>query len=346
MRVTLLCGGLGGARLAPHLIGRHRHRLTVVCNVADDLVWMGLHVSPDVDAVLYALAGHFDGDRGYGVRGDTGSFMSLAARSGLESWFWIGDRDLQTHVLRTSMLREGRPLSAATHALRNGLGVDAVVLPATDDEVRTRVGVDGRDLDFQTFYVREGAMLLPSQVHWEGIDAAKPAPGVLGALEGADLVVLAESSPVASLLPMLGLAGVREALRATAAVKVALSPVVAGLPPIHPVDRHHWRSREHLMLALGLRHDPLSVATLYRDLVDAFVIDGRDAAFGPAIAELGMRCCTTDLLDRSMEGRARVVELLERLARRQDRPRAAARQSARSSREVPSQKDQVALGGS
>jgi len=343
LRVTLLCGGLGGARLAPHLVSRHR--LTAVCNVADDLVWMGLHVSPDVDAVLYALSGSFDGERGYGVRGDTGSFMRLAAAAGVESWFWIGDRDLQTHVLRTSILRAGRPLSAATNALRHGLGVDAAVLPATDDEVRTRVGVDGRDLDFQTFYVREGAMLLPSQVRWEGIDAARPAPGVLDALEEADLVVLAESSPAASLLPVLGLAGVRDALRATTAIRVALSPVVAALPPIHPVDRHHWRSREHLMLALGRGHDPLSVATLYGDVADAFVIDRRDSGFGPAIAELGMRCCTTDLLDRSPEARARVVELLEQVAH-QDRPRAAARKSARGSREVvPARKDQVALGG-
>lgn len=323
MRVTLLCGGLGGARLAPHLVSRHR--LTAVCNVADDLVWMGLHVSPDVDAVLYALAGCFDGERGYGVRGDTGTFMTLAAGARAESWFWIGDRDLQTHVLRTSMVQEGRPLSAAIDALRRGLGVDAVVLPATDDRVRTRVGVDGRDLDFQTFYVREGATLLPSQVRWEGIDAAQPAPGVLGALATADLVVLAESSPAASLLPILGLAGVREALRATTAVRVALSPVVAAVPPAHPVDLHHWRSREHLLRALGLGHDPLSVATLYRGLIDAFVIDGRDSCFGAAIGELGMEWCGTDLLDRSPDGRERLVEVLEQLAGHGVRPEAAAR---------------------
>ena len=307
----MLCGGLGGARLAPHLASRHR--LTAVCNVADDLTWMGLHISPDVDSVLYALAGCFDEERGYGVRGDTGSFAAMASRAGVESWFWIGDRDLQTHVLRTSVLQSGKPLSAAIGALRGGLGVEAAVLPATDDRVRTRVGADSRDLDFQTFYVREGAALQPSQVRWEGIEAAQPAPGVLGAVAEADLVVLAESSPVASLLPILRLAGVSEALQATAAVKVALSPVVAAQAPVHPVDRHHWRSREHLLLAIGLGHDPVSVASLYRELADAFVIDGRDAAFGPAIAELGLECRSADLLDRSQEGRAQVVDLLEQL---------------------------------
>lgn len=340
MKVTLLCGGLGGARLAPHLVSRHR--LAAVCNVADDLTWMGLHVSPDVDAVLYALAGCFDGERGYGVRGDTGDFMTLAAGARVESWFWIGDRDLQTHVLRTSMLQAGKPLSAATDALRRGLGVDAAVLPATDDEVRTRVGVDGRDLDFQTFYAREGAGLRPSQVRWEGIAAAAPAPGVLGALAEADLVILAESSPVASLLPILGLAGVREALGATAAVRVALSPVVAALPPMHPVDRHHSRAREHLLLALGLGHDPFSIATLYQGLIDAFVIDGRDSSFGPAIAELGMRWCTADLLDRSPLGRARLVEVLEQLARHCVRPEAGARRSAPGSHGAPAQQGQAA----
>jgi LPPG:FO 2-phospho-L-lactate transferase len=309
----MLCGGLGGARLAPHLASRHR--LTAVCNVADDLTWMGLHVSPDLDSVLYALAGCFDGERGYGVRGDTGSFAAMASRAGLESWFWLGDRDLQTHVLRTSVLRSGKPLSAATAALRRGLGVEAAVLPATDGMVRTHVAADGRDLDFQTFYVREGAALKPSQVRWEGIEAAQPAPGVLDALAEADLVVLAESSPVASLLPILRLAGVSEALQATGAVKVALSPVVAAKAPVYPVDCHHWRSREHLMLAIGLGHDPLSVASLYRELVGAFVIDVRDKEFGPAIAQLGLECHTADLLARSPEGRARLVDLLEQLAR-------------------------------
>lgn len=311
MRVALLCGGLGGARLAPHLA--RRHSLTAICNVADDLTWMGLHVSPDLDAVTYALAGVFDDERGYGVRSDSESFMALAGAAGLEDWFRVGDQDLKTHVLRTSVLSRGEPLSLATEVVRRGLGVSAQVLPATDQAVHTRVGVDGRELDFQTFYVREGAAVSPSRVRWEGLEAALPAPGVLEALVGADLIVLAESSPVASILPILRMAGMHEALRSARAVKVALSPVVVAMPPVHPVDRHHWRSRERLMLALGLSHDPASVAGLYRRHIDAFVVDERDRRFASAIVALGAKCCSADLLGRSVECRERVVDLLEEL---------------------------------
>jgi len=312
VRVALLCGGLGGARLAPHLA--RRHDLTVVCNVADDLEVMGLHVSPDVDTVLYALAGLFDEDRGYGIRDDTGEFMARAGASGAETWFWIGDQDLATHVLRSAVIRSGRPLSAAVQVLRRGLGVRAPVIPASDDAVRTRVVAGGRDLDFQAFYVREGAAPAAESVRWEGIERARPAPGVLDALAEADLVVLGESSPLASILPILELGGVREALAATTAARVALSPVVAAVAPESEVDRHHWRARERLMSARGLRHDPLSVAELYRGLVDVFVLDERDGVFARGVSELGIVTRTADLLDRTEESRRDLVSLLEEVA--------------------------------
>src|SRR5262249_19403435 len=181
------------------------------------------------------------------------------------------------------------------------------------------------DWTFQSSTWGGGPRLLRGKVGWEGIDAAQPAPGVLGALATADLVVLAESSPAASLLPILGLAGVREALRATTAVRVALSPVVAAVPPAHPVDLHHWRSRGHPLRALGLGHGPPSGAALYPGPVRGFLIDGRDSCFGAAIGELGMEWCGTDLLDRSPDGRERLVEVLEQLAGHGVRPEAAAR---------------------
>lgn len=312
MRVALLCGGLGGARLAPFLAARHR--LTAICNVADDLEWMGLHVSPDVDSVLYALAGLFDHERGYGVRGDTGRFMDVLEAAGEDGWFRVGDRDLQTHVLRTAILRAGRPLSSATAVLGRALGVEATVLPASDDRVRTIVSAGGHRLDFQSFYVREGGELQLDGVQWEGMERALPAPGLLEALSEADLVVFAESSPIASILPILELPGVRAALAATPARRVALSPVVLAVPPCSDVDRHHWRAREHLLQARGLGHDPASVARLYRGSVDVFVIDRRDRAFVPAIGGLGITALTADLLDRSAEGRARLVGMLEALA--------------------------------
>jgi len=155
-------------------------------------------------------------------------------------------------------------------------------------------------------------------VRWEGIERARPAPGVLEALAGADLVVLGESSPVASILPVLELPGVREALAASTSPRVALSPVVVAVPPESEVDRHHWRARERLLKAAGLDHDPLSVAKLYVGLVDAFVLDGHDAAFASRISELGITVCTADLLDRRAERRRDVVGLLQELAPRSD----------------------------
>jgi LPPG:FO 2-phospho-L-lactate transferase len=311
VKVALLCGGLGGARLAPHLA--RRHELTAVCNVADDLEVMGLHVCPDVDAVLYALAGVFDEERGYGVRGDTGQFMAEAVAGGRQSWFWIGDRDLVTHRLRTELLRSGRGLAEAVAALGRGFGVAASVVPATDDRVRTRVVVDGRDLDFQAFYVRECAKPVARSVRWEGIERAVPAPGVLEAILGAQLVILGDSSPVASILPILHLPGVREALAATPAVRVAVSPVVAAVPPELEVDRHHWLARERLLAAWGLGHDPLSVAGLYRGLLDVFIVDARDEAVATGVRALGIEPRTADLLDRSEQTRQQLVRLLEEL---------------------------------
>jgi LPPG:FO 2-phospho-L-lactate transferase len=312
---ALLCGGLGGARLAPHLAAAGR-RLTVVCNVADDLEVEGLHVSPDVDAVLYALAGVFDHDRGYGVRDDTGSFAALAARAGVEGWFHLGDRDLATQVVRTALLRRGLPLSATVAALADGLGVRATVLPSTDDRVRTRVAVSGGELDFQSFYVRHRAAVEVAGVRWEGLAGARPAPGVLEALAGADLVVLAESSPVGSLLPILGLPGVREALAAAPGFRLALSPVIAAVPPTSAADRHHWEARGRLLRAVGRHHDPASVADLYRGLVDAFVLDRRDADFGPDVALTGATVVEADLLDRSGGARGELARLLAGLAAR------------------------------
>jgi LPPG:FO 2-phospho-L-lactate transferase len=311
MRVTLICGGLGGARLAPHLA--RAHELTAICNVADDCERFGLRVCPDLDAVLYALGGVFDEARGYGIRGDGGTFMADAA-AGAQGWFWIGDRDLRTHRLRTALLGRGWRLSEAVAELGRRLGVAARVLPATDDPVRTRVVASGRELDFQSYYVREGARPGASGLRWEGIERAAPAPGVLEAIAEADLVVIGESSPAASVLPVLQLTGVRETLAGAGSARVALSPVVTAAPPAVDPDRHHWRARERLLAALGVGHDPASVAGLYRGLIDAFVLDRRDAALASAVAASGARPRTADLLDRSAAGRRALVRMLEELA--------------------------------
>jgi len=308
----MLCGGLGGARLASWLAARFD--LTVVANVADDTEFMGLHVSPDVDSVLYALAGLFDDERGFGIRGDRFHFLDLAERAGMERWFAVGDRDLQTHLLRTHLLRRGFPLSAATGRLSATLGVTTTVLPATDDEVRTIIVLPDAELSFQAFFVRDRAQGPVRGVRLVGRDEARPAPGVLSAIAEADLVVLAESSPVASILPILDMPGLRQVLGEAGAMRVVLSPMVMAKAPILPVDRQHWRAREVLMRAVGLEHRPDAVAGLYRGMVDVFVLDSGDHRYARAVQNLGIEVQETQLLDRSPTARQELVGLLQRLA--------------------------------
>jgi LPPG:FO 2-phospho-L-lactate transferase len=312
VRVLLICGGLGGARLAPWLA--KVSQLTVVVNVADDLEFMGLRVCPDVDSVLYALAGTFDAAKGYGLRDDSYEFRELSRAAGYETWFQVGDHDLQTHLLRTHLMREGLSLTSVTERLARAFGLTARVIPATDDHLRTRLDVEERDLSFQEFFVRDAGRSSPTAVRWVGAESAAPASGVLAAIEEADLVVLADSSPVASIIPILNLPGVREALVRRGHQRVALSPMVMALPPEDPLDRHHWSAREMLMRAMGLEHDPSAVAQLYAGLIDLFVLDRRDSALADGIARHGIAVKCADLLGRTQRCREELANSLIELA--------------------------------
>ncbi|HEV7689028.1 MAG TPA: 2-phospho-L-lactate transferase CofD family protein, partial [Acidimicrobiia bacterium] len=211
MRVAVLCGGFGAARFLDGLRRLPGLTLTCIANTADDLDYLGVHVSPDVDTVTYALAGIFDEQRGFGVVGDTFRNAEALRRYGA-GWFAVGDADLATSIRRTGLLLAGATLSEATAALGRGLGLDAAVVPMSDDPVRTVVVSDEGRLPFQEYLVRRRAQPAVVAVEQEGLEAARPAPAVLPALGGADLVVLAPSSPVASLGPILALPGVRAAL--------------------------------------------------------------------------------------------------------------------------------------
>jgi LPPG:FO 2-phospho-L-lactate transferase len=311
-RITLICGGLGGARLAPWLA--NACELTVIVNVADDLDFMGLRVCPDIDSVLYALAGIFDSAKGFGICDDTHIFGERSRAAGCESWFEVGDRDLQTHLIRTALLREGLSLTTVTARLADALGVTARVIPATDDYLRTRLLVEGTDVSFQQFFVRDGGGSQPTAVRTAGSERARPAPGVLSAIEQADLVVLADSSPVASIIPTLNLPGVREALVRRGPQRVALSPMVMAVPPEDSVDRHHWSAREKLMQALGLQHDPPAVASLYAGLIDLFVVDRRDSDLAESIARRGVAVNCWDLLGRAQRCREELATSMIELA--------------------------------
>ncbi|HEV3365724.1 MAG TPA: 2-phospho-L-lactate transferase CofD family protein [Acidimicrobiia bacterium] len=292
-RVVVLCGGFGAARFIDGLRRIPDIALTCIANTADDLDYAGVHVSPDVDTVSYALAGIFDETRGFGVVGDTFRNAEALRRYGL-GWFAVGDIDLATSLRRTDLLREGATLSEATADLVRGLGLDAAVVPMSDDPVRTKVVTDEGRLAFQEYLVARRAGPKVLAVEHDGLASAQPAPAVLRALADADLVILAPSSPVASVAPILGLPGVREAVAAARAV--AITPVVSGVAPATPPEQSRARVREAFMASAGLPHTATAVAGIYADLVDAFVLDERDASEGEAIRALGINVLPADTL--------------------------------------------------
>ena len=311
MRVAVLCGGFGAARFLDGLRRLPGVTLTCIANTADDLEYAGVHVSPDVDTVTYALARIFDETRGFGVVGDTFRNAEALRRYGW-GWFSVGEADLATALRRTELLRGGKTLSEATAELARGLGVGAAVVPMSDDPVRTVVVTDEGRLAFQEYLVARRARPQVLAVEQDGLAPAQPAPAVLPALESADLVILAPSSPVASLAPILALPGVRQAL--SSALVVAVTPVVSGQPPATPPEQSRAKVRAAFMAAQGLEHSATAVAGLYADFLDTFVLDRRDASEADAIRALGVDVVTGDTLAAG-DGRVRLAETVIGLAK-------------------------------
>ena len=315
-RITVICGGLGGARLALALCEAGLDATaTFITNVADDTEVGRLLVCPDTDAVIYALCSCFDETRGWGVRGDV---FDAGAVPGGPAWFSIGRRDAEHHARRRELLDAGLPLSAATRVLGEVRGIAASVIPATDARLRTRVAVMADEsadvpwLRFQEWLVRDRAPA-PSAVRYHGSESATPAPGVLEAISNADVVLVAPSSPVASILPTLGLPGVRDALarrRLGSRPTLAISPVVLRRPPVLDRDVRRAHARAVLLAATGVRHQPVEVARLYRDVVDTFVLDTADAMDADAVAALGLRPAIAPTIMDDAASRWRLIRAL------------------------------------
>ena len=281
MKVTVLAGGTGGTKLVHGFATLGDEiELTAIANVGDDAEFHGLHVSPDIDALLYTLAGLINTDRGWGVRGETHTAHAMFERLGEESWFTVGDADLATHVHRTRLLREGASLTDATAAMATALGIRATILPATDDRLRTRLETDAGVLDFQDYFVRLRQEPEVRGVVLDGLADARPSQAVMDAIGNSDIVVIGPSNPLVSIGPILELAGLREVLAKTAATKIAVSPIVAGKALKGPADR--------MLASLGHEPTAVGVARLYAGLVARFVIDEADVALRPEIEALGM----------------------------------------------------------
>ena len=291
MRIAVLAGGVGGARFVQALTEVVRPSdMTVIANVGDDLEVHGLHVSPDLDTLLYTLAGLGDEERGWGRADETWNARDTIERLGGETWFQLGDRDLATHIHRTALLREGVPLTEITARLARSLGVRVRVLPSSDERQATMVRTDDGWLAFQEYFVRRRQQDIVREVRFDG--AGTPAHGVIDAIAGASVVLLAPSNPIVSIGPILALAGLRSALSHTPAPIVAISPIVGGEALKGPAAA--------MLASLGHEVSPVGVARLYADFLDALVLDERDAALASRVESAGPRAIVAPTIMRDL----------------------------------------------
>ncbi len=305
MKVCALAGGVGGAKLAAGLqAALPPGDLSVVVNTADDFDLWGLHVCPDLDTVMYTLAGIANAETGWGIAGESFAALGMISNYGEDAWFKLGDRDLATHILRSSRLRAGEMLGGITADLAAALGIKSSVLPMCDEPVATVLTTPEGSLEFQDYFVRRGQNDEVLGVELRGIEAARPTDAVLGALAGADLVVFCPSNPVVSVGPILAVPGMRKALLTAPAPKVAVSPIVGGRALKGPADR--------MLASLGHGVSATGVARMYAGLVDGMVVDRADAAQREAIEALGMRVLATGAIMRDEPDRARLAaEVIE-----------------------------------
>jgi LPPG:FO 2-phospho-L-lactate transferase len=270
VKVTIVSGGVGGARFARGIVDVvDPAGVTVVGNVGDDLEVLGMHVSPDLDSVIYALADLNDEQRGWGRAGETWHALETVSSLGGEDWFRLGDLDLGLHLVRTQALRAGEPLSAVTARLAAALGIEATLLPSTDDRLRTWLTTPAGEFAFQEWFVARGHRDEVERLRFEGAEAAAPAPGVVEAINAADLLLVAPSNPYVSIAPILAVDAVREALAKRRVPCVAVSPLIGGRAVKGPADR----MLTHLAGGTSPRH----VAGCYHGLIDALVLDEADA---------------------------------------------------------------------
>ena len=305
MKVCAFAGGVGGAKLASGLQDvLSSGDLSVVVNTADDFDLWGLHICPDLDTVMYTLAGISNPETGWGIVDETFETLNMLESYGEETWFKLGDRDLATHILRTSRMGSGETLTEVTAGLSGVLGVVSAVLPMSDDPVSTvLVTADGR-LEFQEYFVRRGQRDEVLAIELRGIQDARPTERVLAAIRGADVIVLCPSNPVVSVGPILALPGMAEVLASSSAPKVAVSPIVGGRALKGPADR--------MLASLGHEVSAAGVARMYAGLVGGMVIDRTDEEERAGIEALGMRVLVTQSVMRDAEDRARLAsETLE-----------------------------------
>ena len=309
MNVAVLSGGVGGARFLRGLVAVvDPGNVSIVGNVADDIEVLGLRVSPDLDSILYMLTGLSDEERGWGRAGETWQALETVAQLGGESWFRLGDRDIGLHLVRTELLRSGSSLSEATQQVATALGLDPKLLPATNEPVRTFVETPAGTFPFQTWFVARGHRDEVDAVHYAGAPEATAAPGVVEAIDGADVILFAPSNPYVSIGPILAVGEIRAALERRRAPCVAISPLVGGRAVKGPADR--------MLRRLAGGTSPAHVASCYEGLIDVLVVDESDVLAAP-IAGLQRTVVTKTLMTDAEAARklaAAAVHSFEALA--------------------------------
>jgi LPPG:FO 2-phospho-L-lactate transferase len=301
--IAALAGGVGAARFLEGLVAVvDPGQVVAIVNTGDDATFHGLHVSPDLDIVLYTLAGLVEASQGWGMRGDSYNTLEMLQRYGRDTWFLLGDRDLATHIVRTELLRQGLTLSQVTDELRAALRVATRLLPMTDAAVGTQVRTPEGVLAFQEYFVHQRAEPEVLEILYGGMAEAEPAPGLLETIASAETIVLCPSNPLVSIGTILQVRGVRAALQGTPARRVAISPIVAGGTIKGPADR--------MMRGLGWEVSAFGVAQAYRDILDVMVIDEQDAELAERIRQLGLEVVVTDTIMRDLESKAALARVV------------------------------------
>jgi LPPG:FO 2-phospho-L-lactate transferase len=295
--VVALAGGVGAAKLLRGLVRVvSSDDLVIVGNTGDDFEFHGLHVSPDIDIVMYTLAGIVDEAKGWGIAGDTFSCLRMLERLGFETWFKLGDEDLAIQIIRTRLLKNGATLSEAVAEVSQTLGVKARLVPMSNDPVQTVILSGRLRLGFQEYFVKREAKDQVTGVLYEGCKDARPTLGVIEAINVAERVIICPSNPVLSIAPILSISAIRDALKNTGAYVVSVSPIVGGRAIKGPADK--------IMSNLGLEASAYGVAKYYEDFLDHIVIDNADAGLRARIERLGIKVTATDTIMKSVESAA------------------------------------------